>query len=408
MNNIAKSALSRLVDMADRAWGRGAADAKVSLRMSEASFPVYAAMGSHRTRQECHGELQLVEQSGGISIEWDERAGDRRQISRLELLNCDVVAAAIGRVPLKILVEEARNGLDEFIGAFPVLSDVLARWRDGAQVRSTKVTDWRTWRDAAVVILRCRASGGDDLPIRRLSTALFSDSKRLENVWPAMDVLMQGDASSQARPDEEVFGELGLVKFAPTLLVAGDGVVEVASGQRTELLRPYLGVPPASVVGFSGLDSCRVVLSVENLTTFHELSSSAVTGDGCVLIYSAGMPSPSWLRVYALLLNAAPSTAIAAHWGDMDTGGFRIAQHVAKQAQRHGRRLVLHGMDGSLCGGADDRGAPIGDVVRRPLRQSEVAAIVSICAKWGWQDEADWIGKSGHAVEQESMVLALP
>ena len=40
------------------------------------------------------------------------------------------------------------------------------------------------------------------------------------------------------------------------------------------------------------------------------------------------MPSPSWCRTYARILDAIPTTVPAYHWGDIDQGGFRIAAHI--------------------------------------------------------------------------------
>jgi hypothetical protein len=149
------------------------------------------------------------------------------------------------------------------------------------------------------------------------------------------------------RSDEEVFGELGLVKFPPTLLLAGTCTVN-SQGQQITLARPYLGFAPRAIDSFSGIESTRVFLSVENLTTFHELTRLARPGDGHLLLYSAGMPSPSWLHVYSLLLEVLPLEAKILHTGDIDAGGFRIAEFIAKAAQRQKRSLHLHGMDGHM------------------------------------------------------------
>lgn len=297
-------------------------------------------------------------------------------------------------------MREAQNMLETLSHEFTVVQEALATWRRGSRARSTTPEQWQSWLDAVRVIQHCRSVSGADLPIRRLSATLFSDSKRIETLAPVLDVLLQNDLQALQRSDEEVFGELGLVKFPPTLLVAAEGVVHLAD-VRAALLRPYIGLAPQAIQSFSGMDGARQVLSVENLTTFHELSRQLKRDDGRVLIYSAGMPSPSWLRIYGLLLAAVPAGAAVIHWGDADAGGFRIAHYIAAAAARSEHRLRLHGMDGGLCG----EGTAI---ARKSLKDGEVEAIAAICDRWGWTCEAAWMRSTRSAVEQESMRPELP
>lgn len=405
MNDIARAALNRLLVLAESAWGRTPDESsQITLRFSQASFPAYLTLGSHAERYACHADLQLAQQRGALAIEWDLRAGDGRQIQRIQLLDRDRLAGLLGAEPLWRQMETASLRLEPEVSSFPVLTEVLAVWRRGMQCRSTKPSDWQTWIDAARVVRHCRDAGGDDQPIRRLSARMFSDSKRIEAVWPAMDVLLRGDALGTvvpSRADEEVYGQLGLVKFPPTLLLAGEALLH--QGQtRTPLLRPYIGFGPRAIDGFSDMEQTRQLLSVENLTTFHELCGLLRPGDGRMIIYSAGMPSPSWLRVYNLLLASLPVSATVLHWGDADAGGFRIAAYIARAGAQQGRMLRLHGMDGQLC----DQDLPV--VARKPLKDAEVNEITRICERFGWNQEVAWTSRFRCAVEQESMRLALP
>jgi hypothetical protein len=204
-----------------------------------------------------------------------------------------------------------------------------------------------------------------------------------------------------AREDEEVYGELGLVKFPPTLLLAGDAVVELET-EAVRLARPYLGLPPNAILGFGGVGSTRVLLAVENLTSFHELARLARPGDGRLLVYTGGMPSPSWLRVFGLLLDALPASANVHHWGDVDPGGFRIANHLARTVELHRRQLLLFGMDGSLHGSECNSVAG-----RRALTDQEVDSISHICQQRNWNAEGAWVGVSRLAIEQESLPATL-
>ena len=120
-----------------------------------------------------------------------------------------------------------------------------------------------------------------------------------------------------------------------------------------------------------------------------------------ILLYTGGMPSPSWKRVYRLLLLTLPRDARVFHWGDIDAGGFRIADHLADCVNDAGRRLELHGMSPEAL-------APDTVTARRPLMDVEVSVIERICARRGWEAACHWVTEHRVAVEQESLHAAWP
>ena len=52
------------------------------------------------------------------------------------------------------------------------------------------------------------------------------------------------------------------------------------------------------------------------------------------------MPSPSWARAYARVMQGLPDATRVYHWGDHDEGGFRIAARISEVCARAGRRLL--------------------------------------------------------------------
>ncbi|MNV69445.1 hypothetical protein D3C71_1623560 [compost metagenome] len=161
--------------------------------------------------------------------------------------------------------------------------------------------------------------------------------------------------------------------------------------------RPYVGFAPSVIRSVSVVPgSSRRLLTVENLTTFHELAGQRP--DDAIVIYTGGMPSPSWKRAYAVFLKALAPTAALHHWGDIDVGGFRIASHIAKCCEQEGRSLRLHGMRANAV-------LP-GTVTRRELVPSARREILRICERWEWSEEAAALGAL--AVEQEAMEPCWP
>lgn len=390
----ANSILGKLLRRAENALAKDASRA-ISLRLSDKSVPEYWRLQRHKDKLECNAVLRAAEKQGGIKIEWDKRADENSQVERVLLLDENLLASYLGVVPRWLLIEQASREFASNLDRYPLLEQVLENWRHGSQVRNSKPGDFEVWISAIRVIDYCRNKAGDDIPIRRLSASLFSNSKRLETLVPYIDSLIQNDLSASIREAEEVFSELGLVKFQPTLLLAGDLAV-LYGQQETRVLRPYIGLAPKEIKAIKGEVSFSYLLTVENLTTFHELVSQRP--QGAIVFYTGGMPSPSWKRVYKLLLQELPSSTPVYHWGDIDGGGFRIANHLAMCCSEMDFDLRLHCMTASLL--------PADTAIARDLLLTERTQIQNICERWSWGNEKDGLGTV--AIEQEALPIVWP
>ena len=400
MNPVASHALLKLLRRAENASGRSEDGRNIGLRFSSESLPAYSTIGTHAEKEACHGDLLLAERDGAISIEWDRRAGERNQILRIQLLDREALARHLGVVPRWDAVARAAQHLGPHLTEYPVLEAVLASWRRGAKVRGTGPEDVEAWRYAVAVVSHCRAQVATDVAVRRLSAQLTGDSKRVEQLSAPIDVLIQGEVAAPVRDPEDVFNELGLVKFPPTFLISG--ALQVCVGdQHVPIDAPYLGFPPSAITAFASCETVAVLLTVENLTTFHELVGQRQPMPAAVLLYTGGMPSPSWKRVYRLLLTSLPVEARVFHWGDIDAGGFRIADHLAACAGEVGRRVELHAMSPDV-----ERLDSVSS--RRALADAEVSMIEKLCARWNWDAPARWVSAHRIAVEQESLPASWP
>ncbi len=397
---LARRALEKLLDRAESAWARAGQDSPpgavrvVSLRLSKESFPEYLRLARHADKSQCNACLMLAERAGAITIEWDVRAGEHTQVERIVLRDADGLARHLEWVPRWDAIARAERIFAPFANQYRVLAQVIDCWKKGAMARGTRISDTTSWTDAIKVVDVCSAKTGDDIPIRRLSASLFGDSKRIEGLWPALDVLVHGELAGPPREAEDVFAELGLVKFPPTLLIAGD-LTLVYDSRAVQAVRPYVGFAPSAITAVQ-IESAELILTVENLTTFHELA--AQRPPGAIVVYTGGMPSPSWKRVYRILLAALPVRCALYHWGDIDTGGFRIAAHLAKCCGEAGLTLNLHSMVSSEVA-ADP-------VAQRVLSKADQGEIQRICSRWKWEEEAAALGSL--AIEQEGLAITWP
>src|SRR5690606_9569914 len=119
----------------------------------------------------------------------------------------------------------------------------------------------------------------------------------------------------------------GLVKEPQPFLLAGTGRVLLASCDACPVVKPFVGVSNRAITSYVG--SPRWILTIENLTTFHA-ASQALDGDAGLVIYTAGMPSPTWCTAFQRILASLPASITVYHWGDIDPGGFRIAAYLRR------------------------------------------------------------------------------
>lgn len=383
-----------------------AAQRPISLKFSASTFPAYLAMETHAEKIACHGALEVAAQAGAITIEWDRRAGERGQVLGLKLQSADKLALHLGHTPRWVLVDRARDQLEPWLDHHPVLAQVIDAWRRGVQVRGTGPGDVQQWLDALRALQACGVRQADrvDIFLRRLSSQLFKDTKRLEELSGQLDVLEAGELGSPPRSLEEIAGVLGLVHFPKEFSIAGEVLVRT-EGREGVCGLPYSGYVAQAIEAFLPLDGyepVRAVLTIENKTNFYEACRERVVGDGLVLVYTAGMPSPSWRAAYTSLLRAFPG-ARAMHYGDIDAGGFRIADLVAATAAQAGVQLELHQMDGSGV----DHLRTIAHA-RKPLSAGEVNQILRICERRGWHQAGDWVREHPFAIEQEFGAFMTP
>lgn len=405
MNPVTKQALKKLLQRAERALPKENGARTISVKFTDQSLPQYFTIGTHAEKEQCHGDLLLAMRHGAIVIDWVRQAGEYGQVERIVLSDAVKLASFLGIVPRWDAVAAASAKLSDHIEAFPVLNEVVDAWRHGLKPRGTSATEVNDWVDAARVLSYCRSNSALDIPVRRISTFLTNDSKRVENLWDQIDVLLQGDIRIAPRSPEEVFSEIGLIKFPPTTLISGDvKILMLFDNQQQEIRipRPYIGIPPAAICRFVTIGQPVLLLTIENLTTFHELATTTHAVPNRILLYTGGMPSPSWKRVYQLLLEMLPVGSKFIHWGDIDAGGFRIANHLAQCCLDANRTLCLYMM------ALEKDMISSTDAIRRALEENEITAIERICQKWGWLTEAAWVSHNKVAIEQESFPAKWP
>lgn len=393
MSTGARRLLDRLLDNAERgaAGVRQRAPALTATHLTD-----YRATKSIAAKDEVEAELRAARAAGAVVLHWDE-PGEEGFIRRVDLADLAALARFLGRTLATEQVSHAEALLTPLRECYPVVDEILGRWRVLKPVRGTGPEQADAWRDAAAVIEAARtdievaADGAarHALPIREASYRLFKDSKRIEKLAPMLDVLLSGSVDSEVRSADDVWKELGLHREEQPVRLAGRAVV--ARERVSALLDwPYGAFPAATVLGVN--TAVERVLTIENQTTFHSMARQQ--GESAVLlIYTGGMPTPAWRGMYRRLLTSMPDTTPVLHWGDVDEGGFRIASLLARDAATAGKVLQPFRMH------PDD----IPTSLRCPASLAKAQRMQRYASAAGWTELGEALLKAKMTVEQEGL-----
>ena len=328
--SLADATLASLLQRGERALLQASGRA-VQVAFTDEESPYWRQ--NYEQRQHCHIRLVAAERAGAVRLRWSRQGGEDRPLESVRLLDARLLATFLGIATTSEAVQMAQATLDAWLARYPRVVDLLQAWANLKSPRGLGTDSAPDFADALRILDALEHGKGDDQIIRVLSRHLFHDTKRIEALSRHLDLLTADQLSAPARQQEEVFSALGLVKEPQPFLVAGHGSLKLGASQECHIAWPFIGVSNRHVTGYSGTPAW--ILSIENLTTFHQASQHP-DADAGLILYTGGMPSPSWCRAYLSILEMLPRQIPLYHWGDIDQGGFRIAAHIrSKCIQQH-------------------------------------------------------------------------
>ncbi|WP_426683456.1 Wadjet anti-phage system protein JetD domain-containing protein [Xanthomonas translucens pv. undulosa] len=228
---------------------------------------------------------------------------------------------------------------------------------------------------------------------------MFKNSKRIEGIEPWIDLAYAGDLAPSGLHPEDIRGALGL-HHEPQAFFLHAEVEYWTRSLSVPAQPPYVGLPTRDIKGFRFIKQPQALLLIENKQSFHEFAAKAEHLP-CSVVYTAGMPSPSWRRVMELLLEAVDPQVPVYHLGDIDLGGFRIAANIAKFIKATGRELRPWLMDPSEL-------AAFGYELEITDESRNIPAMQRWCREAGWDAIADELAKTPGSVEQELIEARFP
>lgn len=393
MEIFAKKLLHKLLVEGEKcaAGVRSRAPALTALDLSD-----YRKTASLKEKDEFEAVMRAARAHGAIRLVWDHGSVNEGApddfIERVNLAVLALLADFLGERSRCDVQAEAVALLAPQFESFPVLAQLCERWSSLRTVRRLGPESAQAWVDAIRVIdfaSGLREADAIALPIREASYRVFKDTKRLEKLAPAVDVLLANDLDGMPRPGDEVWKEIGLFREEQPVRLAGN--VTIVRERVTALLdAPYAAFAAPSILRL--VEVPDHVSTIENLTTFHSEARRQCNEKG-LLIYTGGTPSPAWRAMYRRLLASIPQSVPVRHWGDVDEGGYRIATLLAQDAKVSGKVLRPWRMH------PDDIPADL----RRPASEGTVARMSRYALSAGWPEISEAVEVAKMTVEQEGL-----
>jgi len=326
MRNYEKEIVTRLLDIYERRGAyRKAADEihAITVRVPDL-FPEYADAYDHSAYQDIDLSIEALARRALISSE----ASSRGAYEKLKLKVENVAAAYLfaGRKPLADKYEELVRVIDAFEDTgFELLHALLCDFR--SRIQDDKKLPYGIEYDAkrleAVLnVIRAILQLPDETYVRNFSNALFKDSKVFQRDYRSTVQSILYDYTATAVEKERILEVYNLYENPTYVLLKGNAVV-TAGKSRIYLseLTGGISVPESALEDISGIQVLGPnVITVENLTTFHDCSDSEN-----LCIYLGGFHNHSKEMLLKKVFSMNPGCRYF-HRGDLDVYGFAILE----------------------------------------------------------------------------------
>lgn len=347
-------------------------------------------------RNALYERMRAAEKASCVRLEWSRLGGDDRPLEGIVVTDLDRLAKFLGRATNTHVVDRAKTILSPWLNDDRV-AEIIRAWENLKPVRTLGPDSASDFADALKVVATARSESIDELIARPLSTRLFGNSKRIEALIRHLDILTADSLAAPSRHLLEVLGELGISKEPQPFLVAGSGTLQLKPHQDCPIARPFIGVSNREVSGYQG--SPAWVLTIENLTTFHQVARLLLGREDGLVIYTGGMPSPAWRSAFSAVIRNLLDSINIYHWGDFDEGGFRIAGVLQATASGVGKVIQPWLMD--LTSTSNNS---------VPSTPSVAANMARYAANCGWHDICEQLRslENPFTAEQEGQCISLP
>lgn len=381
-----KQVLNGLLDKYERsslARGTNQVRVRISYPVTKRAMPEYFDETS-TAYVTVHEQLEALEARGWIKLIW--KGGHEGHILEKCVLNptyLEAIYAFLGRMPRKererIFLEKCRKIRQELkidgrpshagrtLSAF--LTYIETRVERGESIAQYASLDDLKGFDGLCRMVYGILTNEKECFLREFSIRIFHDSKAAEKeLGKACRVIREfsDDSSLEELTNDELLAEYMIYRNPSWIMMKGSGRLAIGDGREntidlsripggfavTDESVPYVHwlredsriqyglVKFGNETDGSSGRPCEknaslripVILTIENLTTFHRWNLPEIDGRPVICLYLGGYVNPIRRTFLKKIYQVFPDAEYL-HFGDIDCGGFRIWHHLAKSTE---------------------------------------------------------------------------
>lgn len=301
-----------------------------------------------------HEQLLALEEKGYVQLVWKNKKKGHI------LLKCVLITERAEEV-YRLLGRKKRSDKEAAIRAVCSVyreraaapgTAALVRFLDWIEARIDAGESVRKYVDSEEVnefsrllevILRI-LTNREECFLRQFSVRYFHDSKVAEmEIDKAVHIIVQFSEGEELEGLDtiEVLEEFNIYRNPSWVMMKGYGVFEIAHDTTQEPPQTVINlqaIPGGIGIANEDMDnicwskqySPERVLTIENLTSFHQWSKSAPEDKKTMCIYLGGYHNRAKRRFLQSLYQAYPQAKYR-HFGDIDCGGFRIWKDLCRK-----------------------------------------------------------------------------
>lgn len=369
-------------------------------------FPQYADDSEYDLFREINDSLLEIEEAGVIRLEYEKNGTIKKAVLANEKIS--ECYSMLGRVPRRQKQESLLSVIDRILSdrtdsRYQSLTLYLKEQQKRiARNRNVEFYDgdiekYRQFLEMAVAVLE----NEEETYIRDFSIKLFHDSKTAEELRSKVQSMLYQYGESEEK--EHILEENGIVNTPTYVYIKGCAEI-VLGGQHIDLknIRGDLALSSETLKDLSSVAvTGRKVITVENLTSFHDFNNSEY-----FVIYLGGFHNRTRRNFLKKVYDDNPGCSYF-HFGDIDAGGFYIVNHL-REKTGIGFKPVYMGKD------TLERFREFA----KPLTQSDRKRLENLLEKYKDEDDRKYAEICSEAVEymlindckleQEAVMLQKP
>ena len=335
--------VNALLDILERREASSIRAIKVKLR--EIDLPAYFSQQDPEPRMITNQQMQAFAHSRLIQLQW-LKGEENHLLESITLPHTPrstphELYTLINRIPISnqraqleelLLADKFRFAENDWRAR--ALNQILDKLHTGKSPSPFSLSDSDFNSDLLSALLAL-SSLQAETPHRVFSVHVFNDTKRFDNLRPALiQLARQASPEWKSLTNEDLLRELNLVANPGYIHLSGNWQFTTIDGEVLSLngFFPSVGFPAAQIASVRTVAvHADSVLCIENLTSFHEFIRNVPLTIPHAVICLMGNPSPAIRRLLRLI-----SDEIKIYlWSDMDYGGFNILSQLRKQVSAH-------------------------------------------------------------------------